>query len=82
MESEETVGHFGFHLVGGRDQPHPTDPNIQIYVMSSALSRSADLAISPHLMSAAEIDRFIDEAVADLQAIRIDAKKALATANC
>ncbi|MEE9589608.1 MAG: hypothetical protein V3V97_16490 [Hyphomicrobiaceae bacterium] len=81
MENEETVGHFGFHLVGGKDEPHPANPNIQIYVMSSALSRAADLAISPHLMSAAEIDRFIDDAVSALQAIRIDAKNALATAN-
>ena len=81
MENEETVGHFGFHFVGGKDEPHPTDPNIQIYVMSSALSRSADLAISPHLMTPTEIDRFIDDAVAALQAIRVDAKKALATAS-
>lgn len=81
MENEETIGQFGFHIVGGKDEPHPTDPNVQIYVRSSALSRSADLAISPHLMTATEIDRFIDEAVAALQEIRIDAKNALATAN-
>lgn len=81
MENEEAVGHFGFHLVGGKDEPHPKDPAIQTYVMSSALSRSANLAISSHLMTPAEIDRFISDAVATFQAIRIDAKKALATAN-
>jgi hypothetical protein len=54
---------------------------VQFYVKSSALSRSADLAISTPLMSEAEIDRIIDEAIADLQAIRIDAKGAFLAAS-
>ncbi|MBZ0211430.1 MAG: hypothetical protein K8F92_17535 [Hyphomicrobium sp.] len=81
MRFEETKGHFGFHLKGGRDEPHPCDLAVQFYVRSSALSRQADLAISPALWSAAEIDRFIDEAIADLQAVRMDAKGMLGGAQ-
>ncbi len=81
MQFEETKGKFGFHLMGGKGDTHAKSANVQIYVRSSVLSRSADLAISPHLMSEVEIDRFIDDAVASLQAIRIDAKNALSAAN-
>lgn len=81
MHFEETKGRFGFHLKGGFDEPHPCDPAVQFYVMSSAMSRQADLAISPALRSATEIDRFIDAAIADLQAVRTDAKGMLGAAN-
>jgi len=81
MKLEVTKGRFGFHLAGGKDQPHPTSDFVQIYVKSSVLSRAADLAISEHLTTAAEIDRFIDEAVAALEKLRIDAKSALAAAS-
>jgi hypothetical protein len=53
---------------------------VQIYVKSSALSQAPDLAISVHLMTEAEIDEFMDDALAELEEIRIDAKKALAAA--
>jgi hypothetical protein len=46
-------------------------------VKSSALSRAQDLAISARLMTEAEIDEFMDHALAELVEIRIDAKKAL-----
>lgn len=78
MHIELTKGTFGFHLAGGKDDPHA---NVQIFVRSSSLSRSADLAISPHLMTEGEIDRFVDDAITSLQAIRVDAKNALATLN-
>lgn len=81
MKIEETKGRFGFHFVGGKKEAQLINANVQFYVKSSALSRSADLAISPHLMTAAEIDRFVDDAIAALQAIRLDAKSALATVN-
>ena len=81
MRVEETKGRFGFHLTDGKDEHRPTNVNVQIYVMSSAVSRAADLAISPHLMTAAEIDRFIDDAITALQVIRADAKRALAQAS-
>jgi len=51
-----------------------------IYLKSSALSRAPDLALLAHLMTEAEIDEFMDDALAELQEIRIDAKKALAAA--
>ena len=81
MKIEGTKGRFGFHFVGGKEEAQPINANVRFYVMSSALSRSADLAISPHLMTAAEIDQFVDDAIASLQAIRLDAKSALATEN-
>jgi hypothetical protein len=71
-----TKGKFGFH----RSSETGTAAYVQIYVKSSALSRAADLAISVHLRTEAEIDEFMDDALADLEEIRIDAKKALAAA--
>jgi hypothetical protein len=71
-------GKFGF-LRGG-DEHEPGHAYVQIYVKSSALSQAPDLAISVHLMTEAEIDEFMDDALAELEEIRIDAKKALAAA--
>ena len=81
MHVETTTGRFGFHLVDGKDEPYPPVAFVQMYVKSSALSRSADLAISPHLMTAGEIEKFIREAVAALESLGVQAKKALAAAN-
>jgi len=76
-----TKGKFDFHLAGGEHEPGPAAAYVQIYVKSSALSRAPDLAISAHLMTKAEIDEFMDDALAELEEIRIDAKKALAAAT-
>ena len=72
-------GRFDFRRAGGEHELGPA-PYVQIYVKSSALSRAPDLAISAHLLSEAEIDEFMDDALADLEEIRINAKKALAAA--
>ena len=72
---------FGFHHGGGKHEPGPAAAHVQIYVKSSALSRTRDLAISAHLTTEAEIDEFMDDALAELEEIRIDAKKALGTAD-
>ena len=77
MRFEETKGTFGFHLTGGPGEPPAAIANVQIFVRSSALSRAADLAISPLLPTTDEIDRFVDEAIASLQVIRVDAKNVL-----
>ena len=77
---EKTIGTFGFHLVGDSDVPRPLRPNVRVYVKSSAVSRAADLAISPCLASNADIDQFVDDAIAALQLVRADAKRALTTA--
>src|SRR4029079_10416833 len=53
-----TKGKFGFHRGGGKHEPSPAAGYVQIYVKSSALSRTPDLAISAHLMTEAEIDDF------------------------
>jgi hypothetical protein len=70
-------GEFGFHRGGGE---HETGPAAYVRIYVSALSRAPDLAISAHLMTEAEIDEFMDDALAELEEIRIDAKKALAAA--
>ena len=77
MMAGMTKGKFGFHQGGGEHEPGPA-AYVQIYVRSSVPSRVPDLAISVHLMTEAEIDAFLDEALAELEEIRIDAKKALA----
>ena len=81
MHVETTTGRFGFHLVDGKDEAYPPVAFVQMYVKSSALSRCADLAISPHLMSAGEIETLIREAVGALESLGVEAKKALAAAN-
>jgi hypothetical protein len=73
-----TKGRFDFHRGGGKHEPGSATAYVQIYVKSSVLSRAPDLAISAHLMTEAEIDEFVDDALAELEEIRIDAKKALA----
>ena len=64
----------------GSEHEPPTAAYIQIYVKSSTLSRAPDLAISAHLTTEAEIDEFVDDALAELEQVRIDAKKELAAA--
>ena len=78
---QETKGRFGFHLISDAHRYRPADLSIQFYVMSSSLSRRADLAISPHLATETDIDKFVDDAIASLQAIRVDAKRALTMAS-
>jgi hypothetical protein len=75
-----TKGKFGFLRGGGEQEPSTAAAYVQIYVKSSALSRAPDLAISVHLMTEVEIDEFMDDALAELEEIRINAKKALAAA--
>jgi hypothetical protein len=72
-----TKGKFGFHRGGGKHEPGPAT-YVQIYVKSSALSQTPDLAISAHLITEAEIDDFVNDAITELEEIRLDAKKALA----
>jgi hypothetical protein len=46
-------------------------------VKSSTLSRALDLAISGHLTTDTEIDEFVDDALVELEEIRVAARKAL-----
>jgi len=77
--AKNNKGKFGFHR-GGNEHDPPTAAYIQIYVKSSVLSRAPDLAISTHLTTEAEIDQFVDHALAELERVRIEAKKELAAA--
>lgn len=78
MQIEKTNGPFGFHFSASDDDGRLPARFAQIYVKSSALSRVPDLAISPHLTTAADIDRFVDNAILALEAVRSGAKSALA----
>ena len=78
--AELTKGRFGFYR-GSKYEAVPTAAYVQIYVKSSTLSLAPDLAISAHLMSAAEVDEFVDDALAELEEIRINAKKVLMGAD-
>jgi hypothetical protein len=73
-----TKERFGFRR--GEHEQGPA-AYVQIYVKSSDLSRIPDLAISAHLTTEAEIDEFLDDALAELEEIRIDAKKMLAATD-
>ena len=75
-----TKGRFDFHRGGGKHESGSATAYVQIYVKSSVLSRAPDLAISAHLMTEAEIDDFVNDAITELEEIRLDAKKALAAA--
>ena len=75
-----TKGRFGLHRGGGKHEPVPAAAYVQIYVKTSVLSRAPDLAISAHLTTEAEIDEFVDDALAELERVRVDAKKELAVA--
>ena len=73
MKTAERFARFGYELMGGADEPFPANAIVQI--------SAANAAISEHLMTAQEIDYFIDTAQAELDKIRQQAKAALARAN-
>jgi len=74
--AKKTKGRFGFYRGGDNHEP-PTAAYAQIYVKSSALSWAPDLAISGHLTTDTEIDEFVDDALVELEEIRVAARKAL-----
>jgi hypothetical protein len=76
-----TKGKFGFHRCGGENETG-TAAYVQIYVKSSALSRAPDLAISVHLMTEAEIEEFMDDALSELEDIRIGAGRSSFALSC
>jgi hypothetical protein len=62
-----------FEIHGGRaHKPMPVSPVVSIKATTPALS--------PHLMTASEIDDCVDSLKADLEAERVAAKRALAAA--
>jgi hypothetical protein len=71
-------GSFGFYRGGGKYEPGPATAYVQIYAKANALDPAPDLAISAHLQTGAEIDEFMNDAVAQLEKIRTDAKNVLA----
>jgi hypothetical protein len=74
-------GEFGFHRGGGEHETGSA-AYVQIYVKSSALSRAPDLAISAHLMTEAEIDEFMDDALAELDRCKEGASRGSFAPSC
>ena len=77
MKAEKTFGRFGYKIMGGADEPYPTNAIVQI----QGCGPSVVAIISEHLMCAQEVDRFIAAAHADLDKVAKHAKAALAKAN-
>ncbi len=81
-----TIGVFDYIVLGGMKHHdtiglYPTSAIVQVCLQQWCKSENAEVVITPHLMTAGEIDSQIDLFIADLEAIRIRAKSALATAN-
>lgn len=81
MHEHVTLGRFGYIATGGQDEDYPTSVVVRVLVKSNLLNNEADTEISPHLMTAAEIDEFIDQSIMNLRAVQAAAKGALERGN-
>jgi hypothetical protein len=74
----ETIGQFDYILTKTeKGDQIPMNPIVQICLQKWSEQENGNIVISPHLMTAAEIDWHIDAYIKDLEAIRHEAKKAL-----
>ena len=78
-----TIGRFDFEIdkMGKGDGSLPLPPQVRFTIDHHGQSRSGMPTISETLTSAAEIDRYVTEAKADLDAVAKRAKAALLRAN-
>lgn len=85
MKYKKTVNRFGFDVHGGNDEHTLAVVRILVRDVENLVldSRgpSATIVVSPHLMTPQELDHFVNDAVAELEAIRTEAKVALQKAN-
>lgn len=72
----KTIGRFT-HLLHGGPKIY-TSPIVEICLDHWSEDREGHVLISPHLMTAREIDDHIDALIEDLKAVRSRAKRALA----
>ncbi len=72
----KTIGQFTHVLYGGPE--NHTSPIVKICLDNWSEDNEGYLLISPHLMTAREIDDHIDALIKDLEAVRRRAKRALA----
>jgi len=72
----KTIGRFTHVLHGGSETY--TSLIVQIYLDHWGKDRGGRILVSPHLMTAREIDDHIDALINDLEAVRRRAKRALA----
>ncbi len=74
----KTIGRFSFKIMGGK----ASHTNAVVLITLGAWSsQNGTLCISPHLMTAREIDEHTDALKADLDTVARQAKAALAKAN-
>ena len=72
----KTIGQFTHVLYGGPDDH--TSPIVEICLDNWSENSIGHVLVSPHLMTAGEIDEHIDALIKDLEAVRKRAKRALA----
>ena len=72
----KTIGQFTHVLYGGPE--NHTSPIVEICLDNWSEDNEGNVFISPHLMTAGEIDDHIDALIEDLEAVRRRAKRALA----
>ena len=72
----KTIGRFTHVLYGGPE--NHTNPIVEIRLDHWSEDKEGHVLISPHLMTAGEIDEHIDALIKDLEAVRSRAKRALA----
>ena len=65
------------HIIHGGPEDY-TSPVVEICLDRRSGDREGHVLISPHLMTAREIDDHIDALIEDLEAVRRRAKRALA----
>ncbi len=75
------LGRFDYKILGGRKAEYPTTAAVQIRLAHWTKSEGGQVLISPHLMTAGEIDFHVDALKKDLDAVARNAKVALRKAN-
>jgi hypothetical protein len=80
---KKTIGRFDYRIykMGGKDRL-PFNPIVQIILDNwSSDEHNGTPIISPHLMTASEIDHYVTALKKDLDAVRVTAKAALTLAK-
>ena len=75
------LGRFDYKILGGRKAEYPTNAAVQIRLAHWTESEGGQVFISPHLMTAGEIDFQVDLLKKDLDAVARNAKVALRKAS-
>ena len=75
------LGRFGYKILAGGKAQYPTSAVVHICLARWTESERGAALISPELMTAAEINTYVDDLKKDLDAVAKNAKAALRKAN-